>query len=185
MLKRILALLFITTLMAQAQPVLIETQIVQATRPMKDRRLSADTWMKMARSGEIKILEESTHASTAPRDSLAHVGGKLPVIYSDPKAGGTQVQYVDRGFKIDVKPHPAGPNQFNVDCRVERAVENETLELGGAEVALFNSSFPMERGQTIVVLTVQGHMVRDFVKQAYPEVKFGPDHRLILAVTLR
>jgi type II secretory pathway component GspD/PulD (secretin) len=93
--------------------------------------------------GEAKVLAAPRVAVTSGKDGLIHIGDKFPIVYFDPRAGQFQVQYVDIGIKLDVKPEVKADGYIVCDLRPEVS----TL------VELVNNQYPRTAVRTIQTTT--------------------------------
>jgi type II secretory pathway component GspD/PulD (secretin) len=92
--------------------------------------------------GEAKVLASPRIATLSDKESLIHIGDKFPIVYFDPRAGQFQVQYVDIGIKLDVKPQVKGDGYIICDIRPEVS----TL------VELVNNQYPRTAVRTVQTL---------------------------------
>jgi type IV pilus assembly protein PilQ len=93
--------------------------------------------------GEAKVLAAPRVAVTSGKDGLIHIGDKFPIVYFDPRAGQFQVQYVDIGIKLDVKPEVKADGYVVCDLRPEVS----TL------VELVNNQYPRTAVRTVQTTT--------------------------------
>jgi type II secretory pathway component GspD/PulD (secretin) len=92
--------------------------------------------------GEAKVLASPRIATISDKESLIHIGDKFPIVYFDPRAGQFQVQYVDIGIKLDVKPSVKADGYIVCDIRPEVS----TL------VELVNNQYPRTAVRTVQTL---------------------------------
>jgi type II secretory pathway component GspD/PulD (secretin) len=92
--------------------------------------------------GEAKVLASPRIATISDKESLIHIGDKFPIVYFDPRAGQFQVQYVDIGIKLDVKPQVKADGYIVCDIRPEVS----TL------VELVNNQYPRTAVRTVQTL---------------------------------
>jgi hypothetical protein len=89
----------------------------------------------------------------AGKPALFHFGDKFPIIYFDPRAGQFQVQYVDLGFRLDIKATLV-PND-KLEC--ELTAETQSLlslvnhQYPQTAVRRFNIPMRVREGETIVI----------------------------------
>ena len=93
--------------------------------------------------GDAKVLAAPRVAVTSGKDGLIHIGDKFPIVYFDPRAGQFQVQYVDIGIKLDVKPEVKADGYIVCDLRPEVS----TL------VELVNNQYPRTAVRTVQTTT--------------------------------
>lgn len=103
--------------------------------------------------GEAKVLAAPRVATRSGHDALIHIGDKFPIVYFDPRAGQFQVQYIDIGVKLDVKPQIKADGYILVDLRPEVStlvslVNNQYPETA---VRTVNTSMRVKDGDTIVI----------------------------------
>ncbi len=103
--------------------------------------------------GEAKVLASPRVATRSGRDALIHIGDKFPIVYFDPRAGQFQVQYVDIGIKLDVKPEIKADGYVLVDLRpeVSTLVELVNNQYPRTAVRTVNTSMRVKDGDTIIV----------------------------------
>jgi hypothetical protein len=143
------------------------------------------TWEKRVHAGQAQLLESGSVQSALDKESLTHVGSKVPIAYFDPRVSGYQVQYVDIGFKIDSKAHQLYDGRLTLDCRVERSfmVDNNST-VPASEVITEQSELVMKADQEVAITASRGPLLATYLKHPYPNVTFGPDDSLVLVVTL-
>jgi len=108
--------------------------------------LGASLSMLIARN-DAKVISTPRIMAQSGKDATVLIGDKFPIVYFDPRAGQFQVQYVDIGVKLAVKPTVAADGFVTVDLTPEVS----TLE------GLINNQYP-RTGVTTVKTTVR---VRD------------------------
>ncbi|MGE0491806.1 MAG: secretin N-terminal domain-containing protein [Vulcanimicrobiota bacterium] len=103
--------------------------------------------------GEAKVLASPRVATRSGRDALIHIGDKFPIVYFDPRAGQFQVQYVDIGIKLDVKPEIKADGFVLVDLRpeVSTLVELVNNQYPRTAVRTVNTSMRVKDGDTIII----------------------------------
>lgn len=103
--------------------------------------------------GEAKVLAAPRVATRSGRDALIHIGDKFPIVYFDPRAGQFQVQYVDIGIKLDVKPEIKSDGFVLVDLRpeVSTLVELVNNQYPRTAVRTVNTSMRVKDGDTIII----------------------------------
>ena len=102
---------------------------------------------------EAKVLAAPRVATRSGRDALIHIGDKFPIVYFDPRAGQFQVQYVDIGIKLDVKPEIKSDGYVIVDLRpeVSTLVDLVNNQYPRTAVRTVNTSMRVKDGSTIVI----------------------------------
>ena len=102
---------------------------------------------------EAKVLAAPRVATRSGRDALIHIGDKFPIVYFDPRAGQFQVQYVDIGIKLDVKPEIKSDGYVIVDLRpeVSTLVDLVNNQYPRTAVRTVNTSMRVKDGNTIII----------------------------------
>lgn len=102
---------------------------------------------------EAKVLAAPRVATRSGRDALIHIGDKFPIVYFDPRAGQFQVQYVDIGIKLDVKPEIKADGYVIVDLRpeVSTLVDLVNNQYPRTAVRTVNTSMRVKDGNTIII----------------------------------
>jgi len=93
---------------------------------------------------DAKVISSPRVMTQSGKDAQVLIGDKFPIVYFDPRAGQFQVQYVDIGVKVVVKPTVAADGYVIVDL----APEVSTLK------ALINNQYP-QTGVTTVKTNVR------------------------------
>jgi general secretion pathway protein D/type IV pilus assembly protein PilQ len=103
--------------------------------------------------GEAKVLAAPRVATQSGKDALIHIGDKFPIVYFDPRAGQFQVQYVDIGIKLDVRPDIKTDGYIVVDLRpeVSTLVELVNNQYPRTAVRTVNTSMRVKDGDTIII----------------------------------
>jgi len=102
---------------------------------------------------EAKVLASPRVATQSDKDALIHIGDKFPIVYFDPRAGQFQVQYVDIGIKLDVKPSIKADGYIIVELRpeVSTLVELVNGQYPRTAVRTINTTMRVKDGDTIVL----------------------------------
>jgi type II secretory pathway component GspD/PulD (secretin) len=103
--------------------------------------------------GEAKVLAAPRIATLSDKESLIHIGDKFPIVYFDPRAGQFQVQYVDIGIKLDVKPSVKADGYILCDIRpeVSTLVELVNNQYPRTAVRTVQSNMRVKDGDTVVI----------------------------------
>lgn len=184
-------LFLLLTLAVHAEPPLwkLEVQIVRV--PAAQARLAAcqtwevAEWNELLRSGRLAVMESGSLICSLNRDSLAMVGGKIPIGYRDPRVDGYQVQYIDTGWKIDAKLDETGqPGVLKVECRTQHSALSGDSAAGLPEqdTLLFQSTVQLKAGQVAVVAAGRGLISSQYVKKILPKETFLEGDTLMFAV---
>lgn len=126
---------------------------------------------------EAKVLAAPRVATQSDKDALIHIGDKFPIVYFDPRAGQFQVQYVDIGIKLDVKPSVKADGYIVVELRpeVSTLVELVNGQYPRTAVRTINTSMRVKDGDTIVL----GGLIREEDLQAVTKVPLLGDLPII------
>lgn len=81
---------------------------------------------------DAKVISSPRVVTQSGKDAQVLIGDKFPIVYFDPRAGQFQVQYVDIGVKLVVKPTVSSDGYVNMDL----APEVSTLK------GLINNQYP-------------------------------------------
>ncbi len=95
---------------------------------------------------DAKVISTPRVMTQSGHEASVMIGDKFPIVYFDPRAGQFQVQYVDIGVKLTVKPTVAADGTVTVDM----SPEVSTLQ------GLINNQYP-ETGVTTVKTLVHVH----------------------------
>jgi len=124
-------------------------------------------------NSDAKVISSPRVMTQSGKDAQVLIGDKFPIVYFDPRAGQFQVQYVDIGVKVVVKPTVSSDGYVTVDL----APEVSTLK------ALINNQYPqtgittvktnvrVKDGDTIVV----GGLLRDIENVTVNKIPFLGD----------
>jgi len=107
--------------------------------------IGATLSMLIARN-DAKVISTPRIMTQSSHEASVLIGDKFPIVYFDPRAGQFQVQYVDIGVKLTVKPIVSADSTVTV----ELAPEVSTL------LGLINNQYP-ETGVTTVKTLVHVH----------------------------
>lgn len=110
-------------------------------------------------NGDGKILASPRVATQSGEEASIHIGDKYPIVFYDPRAGQFQVNYVDIGTKIKVKPEVKSDGY--IVCTIEPTVSSL--------VELINNQYPRTAERTVKTkmrvkdgdTVVLGGLVRD------------------------
>jgi len=102
------------------------------------------TLQLLINQSDAKVISSPRVMTQSGKESQVLIGDKFPIVYFDPRAGQFQVQYVDIGVKVVVKPIVSADGYVTVDM----APEVSTLK------ALINNQYP-QTGITTVKTNVR------------------------------
>lgn len=136
-------------------------------------------------AGELQDLESYT-ANGCMNDYISIlVGGKYPISYADPRAGGFQVQYVDTGLKMNLQVAPSG-DRLRVDASVDRvALVDPAATYSSQDGVIATSTMLLKSGQTGVIMSTRGRLTAQFLKRSYPKVSLSENDTILIAVSVR
>lgn len=136
-------------------------------------------------AGEFQELESYT-ANGCMNDYIAIlVGGKYPISFTDPRAGGFQVQYVDTGLKMHLQVSPSG-DRLLVDASVDRvALVDPAAPYSSQDGVIATSTMLLKSGQTGVIMSTRGRLTAQYLKRSYPKVTLSEKDTILIAVSVR
>ncbi len=137
-----------------------------------------------------KVLASPRVAAQSGETAKIHVGDKYPIVFYDPRAGQFQVNYVDIGTKISVKPEVKSDGYIVVDIEpnVSSLVELINQQYPRTAERTIKTKMRVKDGDTIVL----GGMVRDEERHSVVKIPllgdlpiFGPIFRTVTDSTSR
>lgn len=160
-------------------------QVLRASEAPQKKICSSEAWQKFLAKPGTSIVEELGGSVVFNRPFLLHPGIKVPLPYTDPRAGMSQVQYTDQGFKLDTRVNKRPDGLLEISARGERSISNPhpTSESRISSI-IFESETLMRRGQVAIFGCAQGPMVERLIKDQFPAGTFRPGDWVILAVTI-
>ncbi|MEW6281622.1 MAG: secretin N-terminal domain-containing protein [Candidatus Eremiobacterota bacterium] len=110
-------------------------------------------------NNEAKILASPRVATQSGTEALIHIGDKFPIVYFDPRAGQFQVQYVDIGIKLDVKPEIKADGFIVTELRpeVSNLIELVNNQYPRTAIRTVNTTMRIKDGDTVVI----GGLIRE------------------------
>lgn len=179
----LLMLFFSLTVLAEAEPLILDYAIVYTTSPSVKKVWDPAAWAKEVASGRYKILDQGTCAAKWDGESSAFMGRNMPSSYYDPRAEASQVQYTKVGFRLDCTPKSLPGGLVLLSLRIEKS---QLLDVGGARDAFTtDSQILLKKGQTAVVGTTRGVMTGTYLSAAYPRLPLGDDVSIMLTISAR
>lgn len=134
--------------------------------------LGATLTMLVSRS-EAKVIATPRIMTQSGKDAQVLIGDKFPIVYFDPRAGQFQVQYVDIGVKLVVKPTVAADGFVTVDMAPEvsvlKALINNQYPRTG--VTTVRTNVRVRDGDTIIV----GGLLRESEQYTLQKLPFLGD----------
>ena len=99
-------------------------QVLRASEAPQKKICSSEAWQKFLAKPGTSIVEELGGSVVFNRPFLLHPGIKVPLPYTDPRAGMSQVQYTDQGFKLDTRVNKRPDGLLEISARGERSISN-------------------------------------------------------------
>lgn len=127
----------------------------------------------LVQTNEAKILASPRVATQSGTEALIHIGDKFPIVYFDPRAGQFQVQYVDIGIKLDVKPviKPDGYIVTELRPEVSNLIELVNNQYPRTAIRTVNTTMRVKDGDTIVI----GGLIREDERVTVAKLPFLGD----------
>lgn len=148
-----------------------------------DYQMDAAQWKAQLQSGE--ILETGYTPMTLDKECSFYLGRKYPITYTDPRAGMSQVQYVDIGFKGDLTPKLLGDGRIQLDCLIEKStMGDDKLPLPSTDNFRCQSTLLLKPGQVAIASVSRGLVGIRYLKSMYNR-QFSEKDTFIWAVTTR
>jgi type II secretory pathway component GspD/PulD (secretin) len=119
-------------------------------------------------NNEAKILASPRVATQSGTEALIHIGDKFPIVYFDPRAGQFQVQYVDIGIKLDVKPEIKADGYIVTELRpeVSNLIELVNNQYPRTAIRTVNTTMRIKDGDTIII----GGLIREDERTAQTRI---------------
>lgn len=185
--RKILICLFLLTLPCFAQEAWnVEVQLVRLgdQRGKLDYLMDLGQWNQQLKSAE--VLDAGTAVMTLAAPTSLLLGRKYPITYFDPRAGMTQVNYVDVGFKADLTSKPLGDGSVMLDCFLEkRALSDEKLPLPTVDNFSCFSTLLLKPGQVGVAAVTRGLVGVRYLKGLFPGRNFSDKDTFVWTVSMR
>jgi hypothetical protein len=176
-----------TSSMAEEQNLRVEVQLakVSSSRSSHAGTVSSSEWDNSTGSGQSEILEEATLVCRSGMQNQVHLGGKIPIVYFDPRVNGAQVQYVDSGLVVDTKV-TTDEGVYIIDSSVtcSRPATSTHTNLV-QDVVREQSTFLLAPSQTAIVSSVRGQFDVATLNRLYPKAKFGPQDALVITLRVK
>jgi type II secretory pathway component GspD/PulD (secretin) len=127
----------------------------------------------LVQTNEAKILASPRVATQSGTEALIHIGDKFPIVYFDPRAGQFQVQYVDIGIKLDVKPEVKADGWIVTELRpeVSNLIELVNNQYPRTAIRTVNTTMRVKDGDTIVI----GGLIREDERVTIAKLPFLGD----------
>ena len=185
--RKILLCMLVLTLPCLAQEAWnVEVQLVRLgdQRGKLDYLMELGQWNQQLKSAE--ILDAGTAVMTLDKPTSLMLGRKYPITYFDPRAGMSQVNYVDVGFKADLTPKPLGDGRVMLDCFLEkRSFSDEKLPLPTVDNFSCYSTLLLKPGQVAVAAVTRGMVGTRYLKGLFPGRNFSEKDSFVWTVSAR
>jgi len=185
--RKTLLCLFLLTLPGFAQEGWkVEVQLVRLgdVRGKLDYLMDQEQWNQQLKSGE--VLDAGSTLMPLDKEVSLMLGRKYPITYFDPRAGMTQVNYVDVGFKASLTPLVLGDGRVQVDCYLEKkALFEEKLPLPTVDNFSCYSTLILKPGQVGVAAATRGMVGMRYLKGLFPGRSFSEKDTFVWTVSAR
>lgn len=185
--RKTLLCLFLSTLPGFAQEGWrVEVQLVRLgeVRGKLDYLMAQDQWNQQLKSGE--VLDAGSTLMPLTKEVDLYLGRKYPITYFDPRAGMTQVNYVDVGFKASLTPKVLDDGRVQVDCfLLKRALFDEKLPLPTMDNFSCYSTLLLKPGQVAVAAMTRGMVGTRYLAGLFPGRTFSDKDTFVWTVSAR
>ena len=149
-----------------AKGVSVTLQVVKSPSPLSRKVFDNKSWYSKVDSQAFQVIGELVFDTRFGKDSLQHVGRKMPIVYKDPRADGYQVQYTDHGIKCDVTVNELTGGLLKVQIRPEmsKAAPNKVFP-DRVDAMIAETTLVMRRGQTVILSSSRGILNRTFFNE--------------------
>lgn len=152
----------------------------------RDRIQEGDEWQRHIEKGDIQVIESGSVLSSMNQEMQMMLGKKVPIIYTDPRANGTQVNYIDDGFKLQVKAEEISPDQIRLNCMPQRSALNDPGNVHqGQNVFKAWTALVLKPGQVGLVSSTRGILSARYLKKVFPGTVFGEKDTLVMTLRVR
>lgn len=134
--------------------------------------LGASLQMLVSRN-DAKVIATPRIMTQSGKDAQVLIGDKFPIVYFDPRAGQFQVQYVDIGVKLVVKPTVSADGVVTVDLAPEVSVLKSLInnQYPRTGVTTVRTNVRVRDGDTIIV----GGLLRESEQYTLQKLPFLGD----------
>lgn len=162
----------------------VDVQLVRLNPGTKiDYLMEPGQWQQQLKSSE--VLEELSTVTSENEVSL-FLGRKCPITYFDPRAGMSQVNYVDVGTKASLSFKPLGDGRTQLDCSLDRSVFFDSkLPLPTLDAFRAFSTLLVKPGQVGIAAVSRGRVGLTYFKELYPGHNFSDKDTFVWAVSAR
>lgn len=180
----LIALILVTqAAMAEETGFQYHVEVVKASASPGKRIMDSSTWRRFAK--KTTIIESADGIGEFGKPELLFAGLKYPIHYNSPRAGAPQVQYIDIGLKLDITVVKDGDG-VKVEVRPERSAKDpHPKQKSRTGIFVTETRIPMKLGQTAVTSIVSGKFAQEMYKAQFPGMSFGPNDKLMFAITLK
>ncbi|MFN8609828.1 MAG: hypothetical protein U0931_19975 [Vulcanimicrobiota bacterium] len=162
----------------------LEVQLVRLNAGEKvDYLMEPAQWQQQLKHGQ--LLDQGSTVTSNKEVSL-FLGRKYPITYFDPRAGMSQVNYVDVGYKAQFSFTPAADGRLQLDCSLEKkAFFDQKLPLPTVDVFQTYSTLLVRPGQVAIAACSRGGVGLTYFKELYPGHTFSEKDTFVWAVCAR
>ena len=162
----------------------VEVQLVRLNPGQKlDYLMEPEQWRQQLKHGE--VLDQGS-AVTIEEEVLLSLGRKYPVTYFDPRAGMSQVNYVDVGYTAGIKISSLSDGRIQLDCSLnKKAFADQKLPLPTVDVFQTYSTLLTKPGQVAIASVSRGGVGLTYFKEIYPGRTFSESDTFVWAVSAR
>lgn len=181
---RSLWIFLLLTLPCLAQPAWkVEVQLVRLSGGEKlDYLMEPDQWQQQVKNGE--LLDQGSTVTTDKDEVSLFLGRKYPITYFDPRAGLSQVNYVDVGYKANITMTSIEGGRVRLDCALEKkAFFDQKLPLPTVDVFQTYSTLLVRPGQVAIAAVSRGGVGLTYFKELYPGHNFSDKDSFVWAVS--
>jgi len=167
-----------------------ELQVLRIPASSKEldatRFLEKSELLRLVRERKVQSLEAATAVGLVNDSIPILVGRKVPVVYTDPRSGGSQVQYTDVGLKALVNVTAEAGDRFSVYVKAERTalVEDDAAPWQTSRGFMAAAQFLVRPTQVALFARTRGMLTPQAMKHAYPGVPFAEGDSLVLALSV-
>ncbi len=162
----------------------VDVQLVRLKPGVKlDYVMEPAQWQQQLKEGE--VLDQGSTISTE-KEAYLFLGRKYPVTFFDPRAGMSQVNYVDVGYKAALSFTPLEGGRVQLDCSLEKkAFFDQKLPLPTVDVFQAHSTLLVKPGQVAIAAVSRGGVGVGYFKELYPGRNFTDKDLFVWAVCAR
>lgn len=162
----------------------VDIQLVRLNPGVKlDYLMEPAQWQQQLKEGE--VLDQGSTIST-DKAMYLFLGRKYPITFFDPRAGMSQVNYVDVGYTVGLTFTPVEGGRVQLDCRLEKkAFADQKLPLPTVDVFQTYSTMLFKPGQVALAAVSRGSVGLSYFKEIYPGHNFSEKDNFVWAIHAR